>query len=165
MERLLDSVIAHARPAAADSSPSAVGPVLDSVAQLLGYRAAQSGIRIALDSDPTLPGVSIDEDALRQVVLNLALNALEATPEGGAIWLRSTPAAGGVEIAVEDEGPGIPEPLRGRIFEPFFSTRPDRPGGLGLSISRRIVEEAGGRIALADRAGGGTVFRLFLPVG
>ncbi len=165
MERLLDSVIAHARPPATDGSAAPVAPVLHDVAQLLRYRAAQLEITIEVEAEATLPDVDMGEDALRQVVLNLVLNALDATPEGGAIRLRAMSTDEGVEIAVEDEGPGVPESQRGRIFEPFFSTHPERPGGLGLSISQRMVEEAGGRIALSDRPGGGAVFRLLLPGG
>jgi signal transduction histidine kinase len=67
-----------------------------------------------------------------------------------------------IEIDVEDAGPGVPPALRERIFEPFFSTRADRPGGLGLAISKRIVEEAGGSIAVEDAPEGGSRFRVVL---
>ncbi len=76
--------------------------------------------------------------------------------------LRARARPGGIEIRVEDEGRGVPRLLRERVFEPFFSTNPDRPGGLGLAISRRIVEQAGGLLRLTDRPGGGSAFRVQL---
>ena len=112
--------------------------------------------------DPALR-VALSDDALRQVVLNLVLNALDATPRGGHVRLVYTRRRRDAELRVEDEGPGIPEALRERIFEPFFSTKPDAPGGLGLAITRRIVEDAGGTITRRGPRAGGSRFRVRLP--
>jgi signal transduction histidine kinase len=98
------------------------------------------------------------------VVLNLVLNALDATPRGGRVRLALRAAGGEAELRVEDEGPGVAPELRERVFEPFFSTKPDAPGGLGLAISRRIAEEAGGALRLEDAPGGGSCFALRLPL-
>jgi signal transduction histidine kinase len=166
IERLLDVVLEHARPcsAAPPSTSTAVGPVLDSVARLLAHRALEHGVSLTAQAPPDLPGVAMSEDALRQVVLNLALNAIDATRSLGAVRLVAARVPEGVEVRVEDEGPGVPLALRERIFEPFFSTRRDRPGGLGLAISRRIVEEAGGLLTISDRIGGGSAFRFTLAL-
>jgi signal transduction histidine kinase len=167
IERLLDVVLDHARPRALapEGSSTAVGPVLDSVARLLAHRALERGVELRAESPPDLPGVGLSDDGLRQVTLNLALNAIDVTRPGGVVRLRAQAVPEGVEVLVEDEGPGVPAALRERVFEPFFSTKNERPGGLGLAICRRIVEEAGGRIALADRLGGGAAFRFTLPRG
>jgi len=167
IERLLDVVLDHARPRtlAPDGTSTAVGPVLDSVARLLAHRALERGVEIRAETPPDLPGVRLSDDGLRQVALNLALNAIDVTRPGGVVRLRAQLATDGVEVVVEDEGPGVPSALRERVFEPFFSTKQERPGGLGLAICRRIVEEAGGRIALTDRVGGGAAFRFTLPRG
>ncbi|MEE8476235.1 MAG: ATP-binding protein, partial [Myxococcota bacterium] len=109
------------------------------------------------------PRAAVSEDRLRQVVLNLALNAIDATPTGGAVLLRGRAAGSSLELIVADQGPGISPDLRSRVFEPFFTSRSDRPGGLGLAISRRIAEEAGGSIQIADGATGGAEFRVLLP--
>jgi signal transduction histidine kinase len=164
IERLLDVVLEQARPRTATppSTSTGVAPVLDSVARLLAHRALEHGVALTAQSPPDLPGVAMGEDALRQVVLNLALNAIDATPSGGSVRLVAARAPEGIEVRVEDEGPGVPLALRERIFEPFFSTRRDRPGGLGLAISRRIVEEAGGLLTVTDRIGGGSAFRFSL---
>lgn len=166
IERLLDAVLDQARPTAAMPAAAgvAVAPILESVALLLSHRATARRVRLEADAAASLPGVAMSEDALRQVILNLSLNAIDATEAGGLVRLRAHRAREGVEIVVEDQGTGIPKSLRERVFEPFFSTKADRPGGLGLAISRRIVEQAGGRIAISDRAGGGSAFRLRLPI-
>ena len=109
-----------------------------------------------------LPEIRIAGDALRQVVLNLGLNAIDATPSGGCVRLRAHGSRDRVVITVEDEGPGIPPELASRIFEPFTSTKEDRPGGLGLAITRRIVEEADGTIEVTGRPQGGSAFTLRL---
>jgi signal transduction histidine kinase len=107
--------------------------------------------------------VRIAGDSLRQILLNLALNAIEAAPEGGHVRIAAAQQGDGVEIALEDDGPGVPEALRARVFEPFFSTKA-KPGGLGLAITRRLVEDAGGSIEVEDRAPTGSRFRVRLPV-
>ena len=167
IERLLDVVLEHARPRGAQPADAAtpVGGVLASVARLLTHRALERGVQIEAEAAESLPPVRIGEDRLRQVVLNLALNAIDATPQGGRVRLGARQDQADVEVSVEDQGPGVPPELRPRIFEPFFSTKGDRPGGLGLTISRRIVEEAGGSLAVGDRPGGGAVFRVRLRPG
>ena len=165
MERLLDVVIDHATPPR-DQGPGAsasVPEVLDSVAELLRHRALKRGVALQSARDPELPEVAIDDDALRQVVLNLALNAIDVSEAGGAVRLGAQAGDGDVTLTVSDAGPGIPEALRAAVFEPFYSTRGERPGGLGLAITRRIVEEAGGAIRVGAGPGGGAEFRVRLP--
>jgi len=167
LERLLDLLLAQASPADAAQECAAgadVGEAIAAVAQLVGHRAAVAGVRLELDAAEKLPSAAIAPDALRQVLLNLALNALGASPAGGDVRIAARPLGRAVEICVEDRGPGVPRGLRRRVFEPFFTTRTDRPGGLGLAISRGLVAEAGGTLAVADRAGGGSRFRIRLPV-
>ena len=165
IERLLEVVMQHARPPAPQSA-DAIGeiePALRSVAQLATLRAAARGVTVELALAEDLPPASMSPDALRQVLLNLALNAIEASEAGGTVRLLAAPCESGVAIAVEDEGPGVPDALRARLFEPFFSTK-SRAGGLGLAITRRLVEEAGGAIEIQDRTPRGARFRVTLPL-
>ena len=166
IESLLDVVLEHARPRAAapPGTSTAVAPALDSVARLLAHRALEHGVALSMQVPPDLPRVAMSDDGLLQVVLNLALNAIDATRPGGSVRMVAALMPDGVEVRVEDEGPGVPLALRERVFEPFFSTKRDRPGGLGLAISRRIVEEAGGVLAITDCIGGGSAFRFTLAL-
>lgn len=166
IERLLDLLLDQASPRL--PAPEAergceVAPVVAAVERLVAHRAAAAGVRFETDVAGSLRADSISADALRQVLLNLTLNALDATPSGGDVRIAARAIGRAREIDVEDRGPGIPRALRRRVFEPFFSTKPDRPGGLGLAISRRLVEEAGGTLVASDRPEGGTRFRLRLP--
>lgn len=162
IERLLDVVLAHARPRpeTAPDGPTAARPVFEAVARLLAHRALEGGARIEVDVADDLE-VPLAADPLHQVILNLSLNAVEVTPAAGAVRLRGRRAEHGApELAVEDDGPGVPPEHRESIFEPFHSTKPGRPGGLGLAISRRLVEQAGGRLEVTDRPEGGATFRI-----
>jgi signal transduction histidine kinase len=133
------------------------------VLRLVAHRAAAAGVQLATDVAPALPACRLAPDALRQVLLNLALNALDATPADGDVRITARSLGHVVQIDVEDRGPGIPRALRRRLFEPFFSTKSERPGGLGLAISLRIIEEAAGTLVISDRPGGGSRFRIRLP--
>jgi two-component system sensor histidine kinase HydH len=143
-----------------------VGQVLDLVAP----RASRQGIRVSC-SAPENQNISVRADMgqVRQVLLNLLLNALDAVPEGGTISveIESSASAGNgspgwVTIRVADTGRGLPGDLGPKIFEPFVSTKPTGVG-LGLSICKRIVESHGGQIAAVNRAGGGAEFTIRLP--
>jgi signal transduction histidine kinase len=165
IERLLDLVLSHARPGAAvrDSDHTLLAGACESVLQLVSHRAADLGVAVELVTSGPPLRVALSDDALRQVVLNLVLNALDATPRGGRVRLVLRAAGDEVELRVEDQGPGVAPALRERVFEPFFSTKPEAPGGLGLAISRRIAEESGGALRVDDAPGGGSSFALRLP--
>jgi signal transduction histidine kinase len=162
LERLIDSVLTHAAPFDRSEATESGGveEAFEALAQLVGHRARER--QIALLHHVALPGcrVALGSDGLRQVLLNLVINALDATPNGGRVTLLAGAGhpSGWLEITVEDGGPGVAPEDRQRIFEAFHSSRRDRPGGLGLAISRRLVEEAGGTIEVGASADGGARF-------
>jgi len=145
-----------------------VAPILrDAVAAMQGH-AGQAGVRLACAA--TLPGVraEVDGDRLTQVITNLLSNAIKFAPPGSAVEAALARHGDGVRMSVLDRGPGIAPAFRGRIFERFAQSGEEekrRQGsGLGLSISRKIVEEHGGRLHFEDREGGGTAFHVDLPL-
>jgi signal transduction histidine kinase len=105
----------------------------------------------------------VDRDRFERALTNVALNGLEAMERGGALTLQARLVEGAVEISLLDTGPGIPVQLQPLVFEPFFTHGKPRGIGLGMSITRRIVEEHGGEVRLASPAGGGTCVTLRLP--
>jgi two-component system sensor histidine kinase HydH len=105
----------------------------------------------------------VDADQLRQVLLNLLLNALDAMPGGGSVCIRLRPPEDGrAELSVADTGPGISDDILPRLFTPFVSDK-ETGMGLGLSVSRRIVEDHGGTLTALNRPGGGACFVVRLP--
>jgi signal transduction histidine kinase len=164
MERLLDVIVEHARPGGetADHRPTDVSAAIDANLALLDHRARKQQVRLESKIPGDLPAVALGEDHLRQVLLNLLLNAIDATFPGGRVVLSAKRVGDSVDIIVTDEGPGIPTERRSEIFEPFFSTRSDNAGGLGLAITRRIIQDAGGEIRVSDRDAGGAEFAVRL---
>ncbi|MEW5789683.1 MAG: ATP-binding protein [Pseudomonadota bacterium] len=125
------------------------------------------GVRIALDLAAGLPTLACDRDKLKQIVLNLLLNALEASPAGAAVRLETTTLANHrqerfVEITVADAGPGIPAELMGRLFSPVESAKGDGHAGLGLSIVKALTQSLGGTITYKSNTSG-TTFQISLP--
>ena len=124
--------------------------------------------RVATSVPADLPPVLIDGLLIEQVLVNLLENALEVAPPGSPIDVSARAGPQAVTVEVADRGPGIPPGEESRIFEKFYRTREQTPGGgagLGLTISRGIVSAHGGRIWAENRSGGGAVFRFTLPLG
>jgi putative nucleotidyltransferase with HDIG domain len=137
-----------------------------------------AGIKDHLSLQKDLPPAAADENGLKQVFLNLVKNSAEAMPKGGNLYIRTRfmegmqselekgveAVSGFIEITLKDDGPGIPDEIRSRLFEPFISSKGDAHHGLGLSIVHNIVKETGGSIACESHAHTGTVFVIALPV-
>jgi signal transduction histidine kinase len=111
-----------------------------------------------------LPSVVAVGSQVQQVLINLILNSFDAMPEGGELQISAQVVKGGVEILLQDNGPGIPADHQAHIFEPFFSTK-DGGTGLGLTVSYNIVTAHGGTLELASNNGPGACFRIYLPIG
>ncbi|HXP97547.1 MAG TPA: two-component system sensor histidine kinase AtoS, partial [Telmatospirillum sp.] len=146
--------------------PPCIGSVrlnalITEVTTLAGNKGAAE---IVLDFDDSLPPIEADGEALKQVILNLVLNAIQATPDGGRVCIRTnTDGACEVTVVVSDDGVGIaPENLQ-KVFDPFFSTKPTGTG-LGLAMVRRIVDAHGGQITIDSKLGIGTEIMLRLPM-
>jgi signal transduction histidine kinase len=133
------------------------------IVRLLGYTAAQAEVRLRLDGEGGLPPVQGSADRLQQAILNLVLNAVQAMPRGGEVVVATASQSGTVTVTVTDNGPGVPEELRGSLFY-FGATGRAGGTGLGLPIVRLIAEHHGGSIAYDPAPGHGARFTLTLPV-
>ena len=150
--------------------PSAISvPVaLESALSMVRERAASHGIALSLDVGPDVDVVEADELRFKQVVLNLVSNAVKFTPDGGSVAVTARRQGADLVVAVADSGPGIPEVDRERIFDSFQQGGRGAPKaegtGLGLTLSRRIVQLFGGRLSLESEEGQGSTFTFSLPV-
>jgi two-component system, NtrC family, sensor histidine kinase HydH len=138
-----------------------LGPFLEDCIAALRPAGAARGVRLRLATQDSMT-VRLDPERMRQVVTNLLRNAIQASPEGGTVSLFWDRRDGGIEISVEDMGPGIPQADLDRIFEPFY-TRKTEGVGLGLSLARQIVAAHGGTLRAENRPGGGARFTIALP--
>jgi two-component system sensor histidine kinase AtoS len=175
---IVEQLLELSRPARLTFSPVRVPALLDRAAELYGQEMETAGVRIAREYARDLPAVWADPDALYQACVNLLRNALDAMPSGGRLTLRAGWSAAGasrparhqpraaarrVRVEIEDTGVGIRAVDADRVFNPFFSTKAGGTG-LGLALTHKIVEDHGGAIDFRSAAGGGTTFRIELPV-
>lgn len=164
LKALTGSLLSFSRDGEAPRRITDLNEVLGDVLRLIRYEFIRRGVSLHEDLG-SVPLVTADPNRIKQVFINLAMNAAQALPAGGMLTVRSgRSGTGDVEVVFADNGPGIPEPLRERIFEPFFTTKKSGEGtGLGLYICRTIVQEHEGRLLAESPPGGGAVFRLLLP--
>lgn len=159
-------LLAIARPA--DSEPAAIdmGMLVTHATDLVAAQAATENVKIETKCSPRTPEILGDPVQLDQLIVNLALNGIQAmhAKGGGTLGLKVYPDKDGVCLQVTDTGDGIPPETRKRLFDPFFSTRPDGTG-LGLYSCRRITQEHGGKISVRSTMGQGTRVTVWLPVG
>ncbi|VTR95750.1 histidine kinase : Histidine kinase OS=Singulisphaera acidiphila (strain ATCC BAA-1392 / DSM 18658 / VKM B-2454 / MOB10) GN=Sinac_1279 PE=4 SV=1: HAMP: HisKA: HATPase_c [Gemmata massiliana] len=163
MERSLQTFLEFARPPKLERRPVELKTVLRAVLGLIRGRAEKQRVatKVETDTDPIM--LTADAGQLQQVFVNLALNALDVMPTGGTLTVTAHRTVNQVEIVVSDTGPGIQKGMMSRLFQPFASSK-DTGLGLGLVISRRIVEDHGGTVNAANQAGGGASFFVRLPI-
>jgi len=167
IDTIVQNFLEFARPPKLKIQSISPSEVVDMALQLLRHRLESYGVQVDLDRQHRLPMIEVDPEQLKEVLINLLVNACEAMGQGGLIVIReeegvAEPLGRVVVIRVKDNGPGIPKSVRDRVFEPFFSTK-EEGTGLGLSIAYRIVEEHGGWLSLKSKEGEGTTFTITLP--
>lgn len=164
LETLVREFLAYARPRDPALRPTDVPDLVERVTALLRPEADKKGVRLV----PEYPGtsadlsVNLDPDQMTQVILNVVLNAIQASPSGGRVRIRESAEDGWAQIEVIDEGPGIAPEHLSRIFDPFFTTKA-RGTGLGLATSQRIVTAHRGTITALPGSSSGSIFRIRLP--
>lgn len=164
METVVTDLLKFARPSSPQLRPQRLATVLDSSLSLIQHQLVRKQVAVAVDLAADLPAVQGDGDQLKEVFVNLLLNAAQAAPPGGRIRVQAAAHDGGrwVVVEVTDDGPGIAEGQLERVFDPFFTSKPDGTG-LGLSTARRTVEAHGGRIFAGRSPEGGAKVTVRLP--
>jgi two-component system NtrC family sensor kinase len=165
--RIVGNLLDLSRAEAFDRRPLTLAHVLDKVIEFRAYAVQLQSIEIVREIERDVPAIPGDHHRLVQAVLNLLTNAEDAVrerPSGRRVVLRARRTETGAAIDVEDNGPGVPEAIRGYVFEPFFTTKPRGRGtGLGLSLVDATARAHGGSVRVGDAPGGGARFTIELP--
>jgi signal transduction histidine kinase len=167
VQKRMQGLLNFAKPLEPRPSRVEVNSVVREVMETLCARFSDAKVTLDLDLDATSPSVSSDVNQLEQALMVLITNALEATPKGGSVTIRTKSsdhngAGAVVQLSIEDTGEGIPAENRERVFEPFFTTKPHGTG-IGLSLAKKFVERNGGTITIANGVNTGTKVEVTLP--
>ena len=168
IDTIVENFLEFSRPPKLKMQTVDPGEIVDGAVQLLRHRLDSYNVDIQIMRVDSLVSIQADPEQLKEVLVNLVVNACEAMETGGHIEIRQEirfldPTGAFVQIRLTDDGPGIPESIQERIFEPFFTTK-EEGTGLGLSIACRIVEQHGGTLAVESTEGQGTTFIINLPL-
>ncbi len=162
IQTTLRELMDFSRPASTERSRLVLGEIIDEALNIAKYYQRTKTRHIACSVPADLPPLVGVRDQLVQVILNLVLNAVDATDKGGSIELTAGGTPDGIEVRIRDNGCGIAEPNAVRIFQPYFTTKKNGTG-LGLFVCRKLIADHGGVIAFESRPGDGTTFRVALP--
>jgi signal transduction histidine kinase len=163
LSRLLTEMLDFARPKAPRYEHTSIAAVIESVASLMAIPAQKAGVRIRLEVPPELPHIPCDREQIRQVLVNLTMNAVQAMPDGGTLELSAEVAGSRLVVSVKDEGVGVPIDALDQLFSPFYTTKKDGTG-LGLSVAQQIVAGHGGEFLVSPNIPKGSVFSFSLPL-
>ena len=163
LELIITQFLQAMRPTIPDRKPDHLNAIVIETIELLRPELANRGIELVEELDEQLPDPPLDRAQIKQVLVNLIKNAMQAMDKDGLLRIRTKRDADGVWLSVEDNGMGISKDRISRIFEPYYTTK--RKGtGLGLMIVHRIIRDHGGRIMVEPNQPSGTIFRLWLPL-
>jgi two-component system NtrC family sensor kinase len=164
---VVEALLNFSRSAEPRMNQTDINTCIEEVVSVLDLQLQKDRFTVERRFDTTLPLIKVDGNKIKQVLMNLLINATQAMPEGGRIIVRTALAEDHrqLEITISDTGPGIPKDNISKIFDPFFTTKgPEKGTGLGLSVSYGIVQQHGGRITVDSASGQGTTFTICLPV-
>jgi two-component system sensor histidine kinase HydH len=161
IDKLVQEFFHFARPPKPSKTSVNINELVQAVGKLYGQQAAAQNVAVEEDLAANPPPLVLDGEQIKQVLLNLTLNALQAMPDGGNLIFRTFQEEDTVIVEVEDTGGGIPPNVLGRIFDPFFTTK-DKGSGLGLSVAHKIAAQHDGQLLAENSSRGGAVFRLVL---
>jgi signal transduction histidine kinase len=163
LNRIIQQFLTLARPSKLELNLINPNKIINEVLELVQQQAQEQGISIVSDLDPSLGIVYGDEDQIKQVLLNIILNAFASMPAGGTVDIISHREYEKIFIRIKDTGIGIPEKIRNKVFDLYFTTKKDG-GGVGLAVCQNIIKAHDGRIEFDSVEGEGTVFTIQLPI-
>lgn len=163
LNRLLSSFLDFAKPRQPHLQAVDVDALLDSVILLARHAKGDGCVRFEKQVQPGLPTIECDPEQLKQVLLNLTMNAVQAMPDGGTVSLAARESETRLAIDVQDSGTGVDPSNLERIFDPFFTTK-EAGTGLGLSVAHQIVTQHGGTLTVAQNSTPGAIFKISLPL-
>ncbi len=163
LNRIIQQFLTLARPSKLELNLIKLNKIVEDVLELVHQQAQEIGVLIASDLDPSIGVIYGDEDQLKQVFLNLILNAFAATDSGGRVEVSTRSEHDKVIVQVKDTGRGIPERIRNKIFDLYFTTKKDG-GGIGLAVCQNIIKVHDGRIDFESVEGEGTIFTILIPI-
>jgi PAS domain S-box-containing protein len=164
---IVEALLNFARKTATERTSVDINQAVREVITVIKHQFELDNVRVEVDYDDTVPTFSGDKEKLKQVMMNLVMNAEQAIKNSGRVSISTTfiPESGEIRVTVQDTGAGIPKEIIDKIFDPFFTTKPVGQGtGLGLSVSYGIVKEHNGKILVDSEPGKGTSFTIVLPV-
>jgi two-component system sensor histidine kinase HydH len=164
LNRTVEQFLSLARPLKLSPEPIHIEELIGEITTLLDAQAEASNVQMQFKTAPGLPPVRADRNYLKQLLLNLILNGIQAMSAGGPLSLEAFRENQSLQLTVRDRGTGIQPGQLGKIFEPYFTTKPSG-SGLGLAIARRIAEAHGGKINVQSEPGQGACFCVSLPLG
>ncbi len=167
VDTIVQNFLEFSRPPKLKIQPVSPSMVVDQAITLLKHRLKSYNVEVAIRREQYLPEIEADPEQIKEVIVNLVVNACEAMERGGSIVIQEQESVArskerGVLIRISDDGPGIPEPIRGKVLQPFFTTK-EEGTGLGLSIAVRIIEEHNGWLEIESNQSRGATFVIFLP--
>jgi signal transduction histidine kinase len=164
INEIVDQFLRFAKPASPLFEKTNLIPIFEEILQLLRPQIERGKIKVKKEFEP-LPLITVDKEQVKQVILNLLLNAVQAMPKGGHLTLRGQASESDrwIRLSIQDSGIGIPGEDLNKLFDPFFSTK-EGGVGLGLSIAHRIIDQHHGKIEVESAPGKGTLLMVWLPI-
>jgi PAS domain S-box-containing protein len=165
LSEMLRNMLSFSKPEEEKRRPVKIDELIEGILSVMEKQMRESNIQVETSFDPDIPEVTASTNQMRQVVLNIFKNAKEAMPKGGTLLVKTSKKDHRVLIHIQDTGIGIPEEIKDKIFDAFFTTKQKVKGvGLGLSVCYGIIKDHGGEIKVKSEAGKGTTFTISLPV-
>jgi signal transduction histidine kinase len=162
LNKLVGDFLDYGKPLSLSRQDTDIGKLIDDVISLVRAKAEKDRIRIHY-ADGTIPALSLDPGLIKTCILNIILNAFQAMPDGGDLTVTTQASNGKASVVIEDTGVGVSRENLQKLFDPFFSTKSSGLG-LGLAMTRRVIEEHGGKVDFQSVEGKGSTVTIFLPV-